>query len=177
MKRYYAAYGSNLNLEQMKLRCPDAKAIGTAVIEDYELLFKGSKTGSYLTIEPDIKSQVPVGIFEVSPADEKALDRYEGYPVFYYKKAMKIPVKLANGKTKKLKIFVYIMDESRELGLPTVNYVETCLEGYRDFGFDKKHLDQAIRRSSGYDENRKQEAHLSKMPQRIHRLPRSFQKG
>lgn len=80
MKRYYAAYGSNLNLEQMKWRCPDAKVIGTAVIEGYELLFKGSKTGSYLTIEPDVKNQVPVGIFEVSKADENSLDRYEGFP-------------------------------------------------------------------------------------------------
>ena len=176
MKRYYAAYGSNLNLKQMKVRCPDVKAVGTAVIEGYELLFKGSKTGSYLTIEPSVRNQVPVGIFEVSPADEKALDRYEGFPVFYYKKEMKLPVKLANGKKKNMKVFVYIMDETRELGLPTLYYVETCLEGYKDFGFDKKHLDHAIRRSSGYDENRKQQTHLSKMPQRVHRLPRSFQK-
>ena len=52
MKRYYLAYGSNLNLQQMALRCPMAKPVGTAVIRDYELLFKGSKTGAYLTIEP-----------------------------------------------------------------------------------------------------------------------------
>lgn len=51
MKRYYIAYGSNLNVRQMKYRCPTAKIAGTAVIRDYELLYKGSKTGSYLTIE------------------------------------------------------------------------------------------------------------------------------
>lgn len=43
MKKYYLAYGSNLNIRQMALRCPTAKPVGTAVIEDYELLFKGSK--------------------------------------------------------------------------------------------------------------------------------------
>ena len=43
MKKYYLAYGSNLNIRQMALRCPTAKAVGTAVIKDYELLFKGSK--------------------------------------------------------------------------------------------------------------------------------------
>lgn len=147
MKRYYAAYGSNLNLEQMKRRCPDAKAVGIAVIEGYELLFKGSKTGSYLTIEPDIKSQVPVGIFKVSPRDEKALDRYEGFPSFYYKKEMKLPVKLANGKMKNMKVFVYIMDESRPLGLPTWAYIATCDKGYEDFGFDPILLDKALERS------------------------------
>ena len=51
-KRYYIAYGSNLNIRQMLMRCPDARVAGTSVIEDYQLLFKGSKTGSYLTIEP-----------------------------------------------------------------------------------------------------------------------------
>ena len=51
MKKYYLAYGSNLNIRQMKFRCPTAKIVGTAIIKDYELLYKGSKTGSYLTIE------------------------------------------------------------------------------------------------------------------------------
>ena len=51
MKKYYIAYGSNLNVQQMKFRCPTARVVGTSVIRNYELLYKGSKTGSYLTIE------------------------------------------------------------------------------------------------------------------------------
>ncbi len=86
MKRYYIAYGSNLNIRQMRIRCPHARVIGTAVINDYELLFKGSRTGAYLTIEPKVGSEVPVAVWEVTESDEAALDRYEGYPVFYYKK-------------------------------------------------------------------------------------------
>lgn len=58
-KRYYIAYGSNLNIRQMKWRCPSARIIGTSKIPNYELLFKGSKTGSYLTIEPKTGSTVP----------------------------------------------------------------------------------------------------------------------
>ena len=52
MKRYYLAYGSNLNIRQMRYRCPGAKPIGITAIPDYQLLYKGSKTGAYLTIEP-----------------------------------------------------------------------------------------------------------------------------
>lgn len=48
--RFYLAYGSNLSLERMKSRCPDAVVLGTAVIPGYRLLFKKSKTGSYATI-------------------------------------------------------------------------------------------------------------------------------
>ncbi|MDE6666350.1 MAG: gamma-glutamylcyclotransferase, partial [Ruminococcus sp.] len=94
MKKYYLAYGSNLNVEQMKHRCSDAKPIGTAWIHGYQLLFKGSKTGSYLTIEKAEKSKVPGAVVEVSAADARRLDLYEGYPNFYYKKEMELPVKL-----------------------------------------------------------------------------------
>lgn len=61
-KRYYIAYGSNLNIIQMRMRCPQAGVIGTAVIKDYELLFKGNLTGAYLTIEPKKGSSVPVAV-------------------------------------------------------------------------------------------------------------------
>ena len=40
-KKLYIAYGSNLNLEQMKFRCPTAKLVGKGTIENYELQFKG----------------------------------------------------------------------------------------------------------------------------------------
>lgn len=78
MKKYYLAYGSNLNIQQMKYRCPDAKPVGTAWIHGYQLLFKGSKTGSYLTIEKTEKAKVPVAVWEVSGSDECRLDIYEG---------------------------------------------------------------------------------------------------
>ena len=68
-KRYYIAYGSNLNIRQMRMRCPSARIIGTSEIPDYELLFKGSKTGSYLTIEPKDGSTVPVAAWEVTAED------------------------------------------------------------------------------------------------------------
>lgn len=145
-KRYYIAYGSNLNIPQMRMRCPGARIIGTSVIEDYQLLFKGSKTGSYLTIEPMEGAKVPVVIWEVTETDEKALDRYEGYPNFYYKKEMTLDIKgVRTGKVRRRDAFVYIMHEERELGIPSWYYVNTCLDGYRAFGFDEKYLFDAIR--------------------------------
>lgn len=145
-KRYYIAYGSNLNISQMRMRCPGARIIGTSVIEDYQLLFKGSKTGSYLTIEPKGGAEVPVVIWEVTESDEKALDRYEGYPNFYYKKEMNLDIKgIRTGKVRRRDAFVYIMHEEREIGIPSRYYVNTCLDGYRAFGFDEKYLFDAIR--------------------------------
>ena len=143
-KRYYIAYGSNLNVGQMRMRCPGARIIGTSVVEGYRLLFKGSKTGSYLTIEPQEGASVPVAAWAVTEEDEAALDRYEGFPSFYYKKEMELPIKgIRTGKVRRRKVFVYIMHEDRPLGLPSEFYMETCMEGYRRFGFDEAFLEQA----------------------------------
>ena len=143
--RYYIAYGSNLDLEQMQYRCPTAKAIGTAVLRDHHLLFRGSKTGAYLTVEPKEGGKVPVAVFSVEPEDEKALDRYEGYPIFYYKKDLRLPVKPLDGKrSKKMDCFLYVMHEDRPLGCPSLRYVDVCRRGYDAFGFSHKYLADAV---------------------------------
>ncbi len=151
-KRIYLAYGSNLNMNQMRYRCPDAWPIGTAIIKDYQLLFKGSKSGAYLTIEPKVGSVVPVGVWQVSEEDEKNLDRYEGYPNFYYKKEIRLPVKGFTSKRPRYqKAFVYIMHEDRKLACPSKRYLRTCMDGYDDFGFDKELLVDAYFDSVGGD--------------------------
>lgn len=144
MKKYYIAYGSNLNVQQMKFRCPTARIVGTSVIRNYELLYKGSKTGSYLTIEKKKGAVVPVAVWEVTADDEKRLDAYEGFPNFYYKENMKITLAETG---KKINAFVYIMHEERRLGIPTSMYVNTCRFGYAVFGFDYKYLDKAYEKS------------------------------
>ena len=155
MKRFYIAYGSNLNVRQMRMRCPDAVIIGTAFIPDYRLLFKGSKSGNYLTIEPHSGSRVPVAVWAVSARDERNLDRYEGFPDFYYKKGYPLEVKLSEtGKIRKLTAFAYIMHEDRPIGIPSNFYMRTCLEGYDTFYFDKNILIDAYdkcREVCGYE--------------------------
>ena len=148
MKHFYLAYGSNLNVRQMKLRCPTARVVGIAEIKDYELLFKGSKTGSYLTIEPKEGGIVPVAVWEVQEQDVRLLDRYEGWPRFYYKKDMEIRYKgIRTGRHRTVTAFVYIMHEDREIGIPSNRYISTCIEGYNDFGFNLNILFDAVDRS------------------------------
>ena len=131
---------------------PECQTNGTPVIHDYELLFKGSKTGAYLTIEKKKGRNVPVAVWEVTVDDEKRLDRYEGYPVFYYKTEMELPVKfLKTGETKNITAFVYIMHEDRKIGIPSETYTGTCAIGYMNFGFDMEFLEKALKKSTrGY---------------------------
>ena len=116
---------------------------GTSEIKNYRLLFKGSQSGAYLTIEKEKGRSVPVGIWEVDDSDEKNLDRYEGFPTFYYKENMKLPVKDENGNIEERDCFVYIMHEERPLGLPSEYYIATCGIGYDSFGFELEPLLEA----------------------------------
>lgn len=140
-KHYYIAYGSNLNVQQMRMRCPHATILGTAALKGWELLFKGSKTGSYLTIEEKDGGSVPVVIWEVTESDEAALDRYEGFPSFYYKKDIRLQYKgIRSGRRRTVTAFAYIMHEDRPIGIPSDYYMRTCLEGYDVFYFDRNIL-------------------------------------
>ena len=136
MKKYYLAYGSNLNLSQMRRRCPNAKKAGSFLLKGYELEFR-----YYLTIKKSRDGEVPSGIFEIDEDDERSLDRYEGYPTHYRKEYLEVEL---NGEP--IKALVYVMNEEvRGIMVPDMFYVETCLQGYRDFGFDSGYLFKAYK--------------------------------
>ena len=146
MYKYYLAYGSNLSVEQMAKRCPDAIYIGTAKLPDYQLLFKRGGSGTYLTVEPKEGSTVPVLVWRISEADEKELDYYEAYPTLYYKTTMEVEVQPFIGENEGVtEALIYIMYEENPLGSPAQSYYEVCLEGYKRFGFDVAILERALK--------------------------------
>ena len=153
-KKIYLAYGSNLNLAQMRHRCPDARLLGYTYLPNTRLVFRGSKTGSYLSIEPALEGEprrVPCGVFAISKHDEQALDLYEGYPSFYYKQEYTdLPLYLLGHGTAQphhFSGFAYQLPVDHPLGKPARWYMATCREGYRNFGFDTAVLDQALQDS------------------------------
>ena len=146
--KLYLAYGSNLSLDQMDHRCPDARIVGTAEIKDYRLSYKGSGTGNYATIEPAEGYYVPVLVWEISERDERNLDRYEGYNehgyCFYTKEYMTVDVTdYMNETVESKEAMVYIMDTKRGYGLPSIYYENVLRIGYNHFEFDRAILDEA----------------------------------
>lgn len=146
-KRIYAAYGSNLHIEDMKKRCPDAEILGTSKLENYGLYYGGEEGRSYLSVEPNKGSYVPLGMWLVSEKDELALDVYEDYPSLYKKVEMDFLIMNKNtGESTLEKAFIYILEEGYGRFAPTDTYVETCKKGYLDFGFDTSLLEEALKR-------------------------------
>lgn len=128
----YAAYGSNLNIEQMAKRCPKAKISGVGYVEGYILTFQGKKSCAYCNIIRDnsnlaIKSIVPILLWDITPTDEKSLDRYEGYPKFYVKKEISVH-RSDNGAV--VKATAYVMNGNPSLGYPSPEYFYTVYKGY-----------------------------------------------
>ena len=134
---YYLAYGSNLNKEQMRWRCPDAEVVCVSEIRNYRLLFRHG----VLTIEPAKGHSVPVVVWKVSDRDIANLDVYEGYPHLYYKRDFM--VKFPDGK--RHKTFAYLMWKKFPVTVPRDCYLNVCLHGYDDFDLDKEVMNEAVR--------------------------------
>jgi len=148
MEYYYLAYGSNLNVTQMEMRCPTARILGTAVLRDWRLAFRGSKAGAYLTIEPHTGEEVPVAVWEVQEEDVRQLDRYEGWPALYEKRELWVTYRgIATNQRRTVQAFAYVMTGNRPAGVPSNSYVRTCMEGYDYFGFYQWVLLDAYRRT------------------------------
>lgn len=147
MAKLYVAYGSNLNKQQMKGRCPDAKFVGTGVIENYELQFKGSLYGAHATIAPKEGASVPVGLWTIQSRDESRLDMYEGYRKTGYRYYDKEQVRVNMTDGGSVIGMVYIMDQRMDFGQPTPGYYDTVREGYANCGLDETVLEQALNSS------------------------------
>src|SRR3954449_12408051 len=82
----YAAYGSNMDPAQMLQRCPSSPFAGTGWIRGWRLTFGAEEfgwEGALATIVPDESpEQLHPGVFaalyDLTDADEKALDAWEG---------------------------------------------------------------------------------------------------
>ena len=80
----YGAYGANLNVSNMEVRCPQAKPMISFMLHGYKLVFNG-----VADIIKSKGSKVPIGLWEITEDCEKSLDSFEGFP-YLYKKSISI---------------------------------------------------------------------------------------
>ena len=129
----YFAYGSNLNLFQMKRRCKDSVFLKKYELKGYRLNFRSKYRAA--DIEKSKNSIVPGALFEISKSDEKKLDVYEDYPVLYKKLYFSY-----YNKT----VMTYIMVNKTEFRYPTERYLNVVKRGYKDCKLNMKYLKIAL---------------------------------
>lgn len=141
--KYYFAYGSNMNLDQMAYRCPDAEVAGRCVLKDYRLAFRGNRTGwGVASILPEPGKEVQGLLWKITPKCEKGLDFYEGYPNLYGKKEVTVRTKTGE----QANVAVYIMNEpyQSQPALPSDFYLKGILDGCRQNHLSQKDVRRAV---------------------------------
>lgn len=131
--RLYFAYGANLNIENMAMRCPQAKRIANLNLPDYRLVFRG-----VADIEKHLNGSVEGVLWDITQDCEDALDCFEGYPYLYRKESF--VVRMPNGDIEDV---MYYKMNRNGYSMPHTSYLNTILEGYHSNKLDKSCLHEA----------------------------------
>lgn len=139
----YWAYGSNLNLTQMRRRCPRATPLHRFTMTDCRLVFRGVADAAY---EPG--AECIGALYEITDECEHELDHWEGVNLFEpergaYRKEYAALDDEWNGHKRVL----YYIKNSTGIMPPTEAYANIIKNGYRDHGIPLKQLNDAIRLS------------------------------
>ncbi len=122
----YFAYGSNMDLAAMRLRCPKARPLGRARLPRHRFGLMG-KTG-YATMQPEPSSTVHGLLFELALSDVAPLDRYEGVAHGLYGKVWQ-PVLPAGGGA--CQAMIYVGTDVTVGGTPPPGYMEGIVAAAR----------------------------------------------
>ncbi len=141
--RVFAAYSVGLNRAEMAKHCPTAKPIGTTELKNFKLALRGGNACALATIEKAKGSSVPALLWEITPQDEAAFDRWIGMPEQYRKEMIKVTW---NGTA--MDVLAYILIGHKPQNKPSAFYYSTLLEGYKAAGFDIDILKTAARGST-----------------------------
>jgi AIG2-like family len=117
----YAAYGSNLDPERMAARAPHSPLEGSGWLVGWRLTFGGedvSWEGPLGTVVEADGTQVYVTLYDLTPADERELDEWEGGEIGLWNK-IRVRVSTLDGD---LTAWVYVLN-AYEGGLPSARYL------------------------------------------------------
>jgi gamma-glutamylcyclotransferase (GGCT)/AIG2-like uncharacterized protein YtfP len=141
----YAAYGSNMDPEQMLERCPHSPAAGTGWLSGWRLSFGGEDMGwdgALAMVVPDEASQTFVALYDVSPQDMATLDYWEGADTGIYNK-VRLRISTLDGD---VLAWVYVLD-GYEGGLPSARYLGLIAEAAQQAGAPDEYVDELRSRS------------------------------
>lgn len=137
MSSLYFAYGSNLNIEQMAYRCPDAEPLFHAELPGWRLAFR-----HYLDIEPRKGCTVPGYVWSVTENCLRSLDRYEGVRSGHYERI----IFRIDGSDEFLWSY-RMVSPRRRVAPPSPQYLQAVLQGYQIFNIPEEALKDALARS------------------------------
>lgn len=131
----YFAYGSNLDHDQMRSRCPTARALYPAVIKGWRIDFCGFSRGwdgGVATIVPDADASVEGVIWSLTADDVRSLDRAEGAPFVYEREELSV----AEDDGRERLCITYAHTNPAKRMRPGKIYYRQIFDAYKREGFD-----------------------------------------
>jgi hypothetical protein len=122
----YFAYGSNMDAQAMRARCPGSRPLGPARLARHRFIVMSE---GYASVIRDPRRTVWGMLWDLALADMPALDRYESLHTGLYAKVVQ-PV-LAEGGPRKAILYVA---RSARPGQPRPGYMEAVLAAAREAG-------------------------------------------
>ena len=138
----YFAYGANLNLDGMAHRCPGFKPIAPAALPDYRFAFKG-----VADVEPASGENVHGALYLLTPKHMKSLDHFEGFPNLYIKKQALVRILDCLEPEHFTLATVYVIRNSNCYAEPAQQYLNTILNGCRQWKLPKDYQEEIMRRA------------------------------
>lgn len=139
MEKLYAAYGTLMAEEPMKAICPTAEMVGTGVIRNYRLMFKGELPLSRATVEDDKGSEVPIVVWRLTEANVSDL----GAELTRWGSYHEAEIKAVVGK-RVVPVTVHVKDDGERLNPPDSHYYAAIYAVYEEHGFDLEKLEEAL---------------------------------
>jgi gamma-glutamylcyclotransferase (GGCT)/AIG2-like uncharacterized protein YtfP len=122
----YAAYAGNMDPERMLARAPHSPHAGVGWLQGWRLTFGGEDLGwegALATVVEEPGATVFVAVYDITDADEEALDDWEGSDLGLYTK-IRVRVSMLEGD---VTAWLYVLD-TYEGGLPSARYLELVAE-------------------------------------------------
>ena len=131
----YFAYGSNMNVEQMRRRIPDARVVGRAVLKGWRVVER-----LYADIEKSSGGRVYGVLYLLSAKEMRRLDTFEGYPRAYDCGKVIVHAEMMGSRSVRYRVpaYTYFMTpekrKERDGRSYPPSYLETCSAGARHWG-------------------------------------------
>jgi gamma-glutamylcyclotransferase (GGCT)/AIG2-like uncharacterized protein YtfP len=137
------AYGSNLDEDQMRARCPSARPLGRARLAGHALAFGGYSGrwgGAVASVVRAPGRTVEGVLYDLSRDDLRGLDAFEGVPCVYERAARVV----TDDDGARWRAFVYVLRAPNRLPTrPSPRYLAVVRRAYERWCFDPAPLTRA----------------------------------
>ena len=131
----------------MNRRCPQNKLVGLGVLRGWKWIINDLGSANIVRSSGD---RVYGLVYEVSPSDEAALDKWEGIPWAYTKHTLEFELRWENNKGGSVvQGLVYVDEERTEEAEPREEYIHRMNMAIKDGatrGFPRWYIDKHMRR-------------------------------